>query len=83
MEKGAQMLFRTFARSCVLQSCVLLAASAALAQNGGRPCRGDAQKLCPEAVAARDREAAKSCLMKQMDKLSAECLAKLREAQSK
>jgi hypothetical protein len=36
-------------------------------------CRGDAQRLCPSAVAARDRAAAKSCLVQNIDKTSAAC----------
>jgi hypothetical protein len=73
------MLFRA-----LIQGTLLLAATVALAQNGGAtPCREDAQKLCPEAVAAHDRQAAKTCLMQQTDKVSAACLAKLQEAQSK
>ena len=43
-------------------------------------CRGDAQKLCPSAVAARDRAAAKSCLVQNMDKLSAPCHQALEQA---
>ena len=60
----------------------LLGATAAFAQ-GGSVCRGDAAKLCPEGFAARNREAAKICLMKQMDKVSPPCLAKLQEAEAR
>jgi hypothetical protein len=43
-------------------------------------CRGDAQRLCPGAVAARDREAAKSCLVQNIDKLSAPCHQAIEQA---
>lgn len=43
-------------------------------------CRGDAQRLCPSAVAARDRAAAKSCLLQHMDRLSASCHQALMQA---
>lgn len=43
-------------------------------------CRSDAQRLCPSAVAARDRAAAKSCLLQNLDKLSAPCHQALEQA---
>jgi hypothetical protein len=43
-------------------------------------CRGDAQKLCASAVAARDRNAAKACLVQNMDKVSAPCHQALQQA---
>jgi len=51
------------------------AASAAsqLAADPQTACRGDAQRLCASAVAARDRAAAKSCLVQNIDKTSAAC----------
>ena len=43
-------------------------------------CRGDAQKLCASAVAARDRNAAKACLVQNIDKTSPACHQALEQA---
>jgi hypothetical protein len=62
-------------------SCAPGAAPAEAAAGGGgqgagnaqTACRGDAQRLCPSAVAARDRAAAQACLIQNIDKTSAAC----------
>jgi hypothetical protein len=61
-------------------SCATAAAPAEAAAGGGQAagnaqtaCRGDAQRLCPSAVAARDRATAQSCLIQNIDKTSAAC----------
>lgn len=82
------MLFRALIQTGCLTSLLLAAtlsaATTASAQNGGGgPCREDAKKLCPEAFAARDRQAAKICLTQQMDKVSPACAARLQEAGEK
>lgn len=46
--------------------------------SGARACRADAIKVCPEAVAAKDRKAAIACLVKKFDQISPECQALLK-----
>lgn len=49
-----------------------------VAAAGPEICKADAKALCVTEVRARNREAAKACLVKNLDKVSAECRAAIR-----
>jgi hypothetical protein len=66
---------------------VLAAAGAAWAQDPPpsprQACRASAISLCPKEVAARDRDAARACLIKNFDKVSPECQAAMKAVQAR
>lgn len=45
-------------------------------------CRGDAERLCPEALAARDRTAIRACILRNADRLSQPCRQALLETRA-
>lgn len=71
----------------ILSLALLTTAGAANAQAVPKPgaCRADAQKLCPDAVAAMDRGKVQACLMEKMAQVSPDCkqnMAAMKAAQS-
>jgi len=64
----------------LLVSAALLSEAAPVLAQPQNVCRPDAERLCATQVAARDRQAAKACLMKNMDKLSDACRARIKQS---
>lgn len=81
--KGLFMTLRhTFICFIVASSLATPAFADSAQSDAGKACRNDAKKVCQRAYAAKDREAVKTCLMANIDKLSKDCRAMIEKNQN-